>query len=205
LLAYAAGQTAMDLLTRWSPEAKAAVWTALFTFGLLAVAIVTAYIGLGALHTANATFQLEARPVVTVDRSCEGTEAPEILGVVDLNLANGRLGLRSPSGHEGRCANGLIAISNVGRSPAIDLELWFNIVSTPVLSHEAHKGSKFSVKWPGLRSGGTVYFKILNHSRDDVTIAALRASQANSASPPERIPLPLVSLWGPRALFIEGL
>jgi hypothetical protein len=126
-------------LLHWLLSTTPDFWSAAFTFGLLAVAIVTAIIGLRALRTANDTLQLEGAPYLIVAAATSSNayaeryviSAPEPrLGLVPRLRAwdyqrdeRTTPGLNPHYGGRPLWPQVLLAVKNVGRSPAVGVRL----------------------------------------------------------------------------------
>jgi hypothetical protein len=133
----------MAATLHWLSTTTPDFWTAILTGGLLVVAVVTAWIGLSALATANETARLEATPYLVVTEGGPSGHVPDDREeyVVSASLV-GRaptLRVRSYEADEPQVGKGVtisphyggrrdwprrvIAIRNVGRSPAVDVQM----------------------------------------------------------------------------------
>jgi hypothetical protein len=128
---------------QWVQSTTPDLWTATFTLGLLIVAAVTAYIGLGGLRTANETLRLEAAPYLVVTESLTADWAEKYV-ITAPNEGRGLVAsLRAwdvkkdeprPEPGSGSVVNPhwggrlswprvTLAVKNVGRSPAISVRV----------------------------------------------------------------------------------
>ena len=177
-------------------------WNALGTWALAMAAIISSYLAWRSARVSANALRLEATPILTVDLA-KVQQPVEIVRVVHVDT-KGFLQCRYPSGHEQSRVRVAIVIENVGRSPSVDIELHFEIKSTPVLSHERSHDGRFSIRWPALKPGGRFTFHVMNVANDDVTIYSALATQASITKRLKREDVPLIPLWRTKGAFLEG-
>ncbi len=225
----------------WFSTTTPDFWTAILTGGLLAVAAVTAWIGLSALATANETARLEATPYLVVTEGGPSGRLPDDCEeyVVSASLVGNAptLRVRSYEADEPQLAQGVTlsphyggrrdwprrvaAIRNVGRSPAVDVQMraTFELREPEVLDYErlathpraddanpspwsagrdyplrkSGANGSGAISIPAVAAGETIFVLIENRFAAAAAIKIADSAAARGIKPQNRIEIPVLA------------
>lgn len=232
---------AVGVTLHWLSTTTPDFWTAILTGSLLVVAVVTAWIGLSALATANETARLEATPYLVVTECGPSGPLPDDREeyVVSSSLV-GRaptLRVRSYGADEPQLGQGVtmsphyggrrnwprrvIAIRNVGRSPAVDVQMrvTFELREPEAIDYEklaAHSrsddanpapwsaGRDFPLRSVGatgsgtinvsaVAAGETVYLLVENRFAATASIKIANSATARGIKPQKPLVIPVLA------------